>query len=467
MLASQARLKARKAGVPRFIERLKRDPFIRARDSGEQPGRTKLPVWARSDAHLKQGQGKSKKGHAPSLKTPEAEDPAASETLKHAHLAKLAMDDVSSWRARSAFKLMEIQKGTRMLAPSLNMEGGAGVGAAVARAIKSGREVQVETVQKEGAPSAVVERQREQASEGARVVPWIVVDLGAAPGGWSQVCARALSWWESTRARGTRLAWHVFGIDLLPVSDLPGATFLRGDFLAQSTRKQLRDQILAALPPPDPRAHGSDPAAFHAAAATPSTSVVKDTATGEVLSGGLVDVCLSDMLGNVSGVDARDETISVELVDAAFRFARRTLRWPPPLPVALPSNTGTKAKLREDLKDEERFEPPPARGHWEEAPEAENVYDAEPGIRNPKPDRSQRPLVPRTTYFVAKVYQSKLSERYVTQILRPFFERLVIVKPEATRAVSREQFIVASGFRGPQAANYGKLRESFAERHGV
>lgn len=507
--ATQSALKpkgSKVGGKVRFVERQRNDPFVRARETGQQPGRTKLPIWARQ---LKSSPGSSSSStkNRPSPRDAQrqnakddqdvssalaaAVEESSSEGVHNshrvsrpAHLARLVMDDVTAWRARSAFKLMELQKGTRMLSPPLNVGGGAGVAAALERAHQSGRAVRVEAASHGPLVPAhnnpLGTQSQEQVTSRQRVVPWTVVDLGAAPGGWSQVCARALSWWESTRAikRGVKLGWHVFGIDLLPVSDVPGATFLRGDFLAQDTRKQLRSQVLAAQPPPNPKAQGDSAGAFRAAVLSPSTSVAKDAETGRTLSGGLVDVCLSDMLGNVSGVDARDETVSIELVDAAFRFARVTLRWPPPLP--LPERKSTKPRSWE-LEEASRFEDPPSQGIWEDdmkaeagvdlgsAPESQDTEDNQEEDHHKSPDEkgSKQISVPRTTFFVAKVYQSRMSDLYIQQVLRPFFERLSLAKPEASRAVSREQFIIASGFKGPHAADYPTLRERFADRHGI
>src|SRR5512147_3267445 len=61
----------------------------------------------------------------------------------------------------------------------------------------------------------------------------IVVDLGAAPGGWSQVAAQGV-------APGGR----VFAVDLLEMAELPGVTFIRGDFQGGETLAEL-ERLLA------------------------------------------------------------------------------------------------------------------------------------------------------------------------------------------------------------------------------
>jgi 23S rRNA (uridine2552-2'-O)-methyltransferase len=59
-----------------------------------------------------------------------------------------------------------------------------------------------------------------------------VVDLGAAPGGWSQVAVDRV---KAEQGRG-----FVVGIDLLPVDPIPGATILMGDFSADAAPGQLK-----------------------------------------------------------------------------------------------------------------------------------------------------------------------------------------------------------------------------------
>ncbi len=101
-----------------------------------------------------------------------------------------------------------------------------------------------------------------------------IVDLGAAPGGWSQYAARALA------GRGT-----VIAVDLLAMDELPGVTFLRGDFREQP--------VLDALL--------------------------------EMLSGRRVDLVMSDMAPNMSGVDVVDHARAADLEALALDFSRKVL----------------------------------------------------------------------------------------------------------------------------------------------
>ena len=104
----------------------------------------------------------------------------------------------------------------------------------------------------------------------------IVVDLGCTPGGWSQVARKRL---------GT--TGRVIGLDLLPLDPmLPGVEFLQGDFHEESVLKQVE----------------------------------------EMLHGAKVDLVLSDMAPNMSGVDAVDQPRSMYLAELARDFAQQHLR---------------------------------------------------------------------------------------------------------------------------------------------
>jgi len=96
-----------------------------------------------------------------------------------------------------------------------------------------------------------------------------VVDLGAAPGGWSQVALDAL------KGQGV-----VVGVDLLPVDALTGAEFLQGDFRSQD----VIDQLFVSLNQTD------------------------------------IDVVLSDMAPNLSGVRCVDQAKSIGLAENVLAF---------------------------------------------------------------------------------------------------------------------------------------------------
>jgi len=103
----------------------------------------------------------------------------------------------------------------------------------------------------------------------------VVVDLGAAPGGWSQWLRQALG--DSGR---------VIAVDILEMPTLAGVEFLHGDFR--------EDAVLSAL-------EGT-------------------------LGGQPVDLVLSDMAPNMSGVDVVDQARLMHLAELAMDFADRHLR---------------------------------------------------------------------------------------------------------------------------------------------
>ena len=104
---------------------------------------------------------------------------------------------------------------------------------------------------------------------------FVCLDLGAAPGAWSQYA----------RQRVGR-SGRVLASDLLPVSDLPGVEFVQGDFREPA----VLDAILALVP------------------------------------GRQVDVVLSDLAPNLSGVDAIDQPRAMHLAELALDLAGRVLK---------------------------------------------------------------------------------------------------------------------------------------------
>ena len=98
----------------------------------------------------------------------------------------------------------------------------------------------------------------------------VVVDLGAAPGGWSQLAA----------AR-TRPGGRVVAMDLLAMEPLPGVELIRGDFHQRETLARLE----------------------------------------AVLAGRTVDLVLSDMAPNISGIRASDQARAMALAELALEFA--------------------------------------------------------------------------------------------------------------------------------------------------
>jgi 23S rRNA (uridine2552-2'-O)-methyltransferase len=160
----------------------------------------------------------------------------------------------------------------------------------------------------------------------------LIVDLGSAPGGWSQVAGRLVG------DKGT-----VVATDILPMDPVKNVDFIQGDF----TEETVLNQILALL-------EGRKP-----------------------------DLILCDIAPNITGIDVADQASSMYLVELALDMTRQVLK--------------------------------------------------------PKGD------------FVVKVFQGAGSDAYLKE-LRTSFEKVLIRKPAASRARSREVYVVARGFKGAAAA---------------
>jgi len=156
----------------------------------------------------------------------------------------------------------------------------------------------------------------------------LVMDLGSAPGGWSQVAGHIVG------DKG-----QVLATDILPMHPLSRVDFIQGDF----TEEPVLEKILA------------------------------------LLDGRRPDIILSDMAPNISGIDSADQASSMYLVELALDMARQVLK--------------------------------------------------------PKGD------------FVAKVFQGAGSDAFLKD-LRGTFDKVLVRKPAASRARSREVYMVGKGFKG-------------------
>jgi len=128
----------------------------------------------------------------------------------------------------------------------------------------------------------------------------IVVDLGAAPGGWSQIAAKRVG---ATEGKG-----RVVAIDLLEMPEIVGVTFAQLDFLSP----EAPDKLLAMI-------------------------------------GGRVDVVMSDMAANTTGHRKTDQLRIVGLVEDAAAFACDVLK-PGGTFVAKVFQSGADATLMTQLK---------------------------------------------------------------------------------------------------------------------
>lgn len=185
----------------------------------------------------------------------------------------------------------------------------------------------VKLSQKEGYRSRAIYKLKE-IQEKDRLIQqgMTVVDLGAAPGGWSQCAA------ELVGSKG-----RVIASDILPIDPLPFVEFLQGDF----TEDSILDQLLELI--------GNDKA----------------------------NVVISDMAPNLSGNDAIDQPGSVYLCELAL-------------------------------------------------------------------DMAQRVLAPNGS-MVVKLFQGAGSDQYIEEVKRSF-RQVKIRKPKASRARSREVYVVATQY---------------------
>ena len=189
----------------------------------------------------------------------------------------------------------------------------------------------VKRSQKEGYRSRAIYKLQEIQQKDNLIRPNMqVVDLGAAPGGWSQYAVELVG-------RNGR----VVASDILPIDPLPFVEFIKGDF----TEESILNEILAVLSKDDKNARA--------------------------------DVVISDMAPNMTGVEATDQPRSIYLCELALDMACQIL----------------------------------------------------------KPKGA----------FVAKVFQGDGSDAFLKEV-KSHFHKVKVRKPKASRARSREVYVVAQGF---------------------
>jgi 23S rRNA (uridine2552-2'-O)-methyltransferase len=159
-----------------------------------------------------------------------------------------------------------------------------------------------------------------------------LLDLGSAPGGWSQVAAKLVG------GKG-----RVLATDILPMEPIKGVEFVQGDFTDEAVVTALIDR----------------------------------------LGGEKFDLIISDIAPNITGIDSADQASSMYFLELALDAVRQTLK--------------------------------------------------------------------RGSGFVAKMFQGSGTDQYVKD-LRASFDKVLIRKPAASRAESREVYIVAKGFKGDSRA---------------
>lgn len=109
----------------------------------------------------------------------------------------------------------------------------------------------------------------------------IIVDLGCTPGSWSQYVRQKLSGAENGGINGT-----IIGLDMLPMEPIADVQFILGDFREESVLSQLE----------------------------------------KILAGRKVDLVLSDMAPNLSGIAVADAARVEHIIDLAIEFARAHMK---------------------------------------------------------------------------------------------------------------------------------------------
>ena len=104
---------------------------------------------------------------------------------------------------------------------------------------------------------------------------FLIVDLGAAPGAWSQICANLV------KDKG-----KVIALDILPMEPLANVTFIQGDFREEESMKLVEN----------------------------------------ALEGQPIDLLISDMAPNTAGISAVDQPRAMYLCELAFEFAQAHLK---------------------------------------------------------------------------------------------------------------------------------------------
>lgn len=140
----------------------------------------------------------------------------------------------------------------------------------------------VKLAQKEGYRARAAYKLKEIDEEEKLIKPGqVIVDLGSTPGSWSQYARRKLAGKEGGGTHGVIVA-----LDMLEMEPVADVTFIQGDFRETEVLQQLED----------------------------------------VLQGRKVDLVLSDMAPNLSGIAATDAARVEDIIDLAIDFARHHLK---------------------------------------------------------------------------------------------------------------------------------------------
>jgi 23S rRNA (uridine2552-2'-O)-methyltransferase len=140
----------------------------------------------------------------------------------------------------------------------------------------------VKAAQKDGYRARAAYKLKEIDEDAKLIKPGqVIVDLGCTPGSWGQYVRRKLAGKEGGGINGTMI-----GLDILPMEPISDMHFIQGDFREQ--------EILDKL--------------------------------AEVLQGRKVDLVLSDMAPNLSGIAVADAARMEDLIDIAIEFSQQHMK---------------------------------------------------------------------------------------------------------------------------------------------
>lgn len=178
----------------------------------------------------------------------------------------------------------------------------------------------VKLAQKEGYRARAVYKLKEIDESEKLIKPGqVIVDLGCTPGSWSQYARNKLAGQAGGGINGT-----IIGLDILPMEPIADVHFIQGDFREQ----EVLDQLEA------------------------------------VLNGRKVDLVLSDMAPNLSGVAATDSARVEHIIDLAMEFAQAHMKPTGALLVKCFNGTGYNeifAKFKETFKTVSHKKPKASR----------------------------------------------------------------------------------------------------------
>lgn len=147
----------------------------------------------------------------------------------------------------------------------------------------------VKMAQREGYRARAAYKLKEIDEQDKLIAPGqVIVDLGAAPGSWSQYVRNKLA--DSPRVKDGRIDGAIIAIDLLPMEPVADVTFIQGDFREEAVYRELEKTVLAAS------------------------------------GGNKVDLVLSDMAPNLSGVALADAARIEHICELALEFAQAHLK---------------------------------------------------------------------------------------------------------------------------------------------